>query len=380
METLGRYVLSIGASAALLAGCGGLGQAQGQVQPTVAMPPFIGARADTDHFLYVTNYLNLTGKPYDIDGYRIDSTGKLTPMRLSPFVTGIHPTALAIYGRQFVYVPNEDGISGYAIKPGGALEQLRRSPFPGGTDPRAIAIDQSGNFAYVANAEGGTYAYAINTSNGELTEVENSPAVGRAHGVAIDSSGRFAYFTVGDDKIAAYTIDAKTGVLKQVKGSPFAAGQGASAVAVDPTGKFVYATDSGSNTVSGYAINVSDGALTPVQGSPFAAEERPVGIAVDPNGKVVYVVNDRVKEVSAYAIDPKTGALTQVHGSPFRSGRAPRGIAIDPTGKFLYVPLSRELPPNKNVAGYDIDAKTGSLTPSSLTEAGLSPNAAAITP
>jgi 6-phosphogluconolactonase (cycloisomerase 2 family) len=40
---------------------------------------------------------------------------------------------------------------------------------------------------------------------------------------------------------------------------------------VDPTGRFVYATNNASNDISAYVIDSNTGALTPVSGSPFAA-------------------------------------------------------------------------------------------------------------
>ena len=48
-----------------------------------------------------------------------------------------------------------------------------------------------------------------------------------------------------------------------------------SAVAVDPTGKFAYVGNDGSNNISAYAIDANTGALTPVTGSPFSAGLNP---------------------------------------------------------------------------------------------------------
>jgi 6-phosphogluconolactonase len=47
-------------------------------------------------------------------------------------------------------------------------------------------------------------------------------------------------------------------------GSPFSAGKQPNWVAVDPSGKFAYVANAGSDTVSGYAINPFTGALTPI--------------------------------------------------------------------------------------------------------------------
>ena len=61
--------------------------------------------------------------------------------------------------------------------------------------------------------------------------------------------------------------------LTPVAGSPFTAGSGPRGVVVDPSGKFVYAANEGSNNISAYSINATSGALTPVTGSPFVEGE-----------------------------------------------------------------------------------------------------------
>ena len=45
-----------------------------------------------------------------------------------------------------------------------------------------------------------------------------------------------------------------------------------------------------SNDISAYRIG-SDGALTAIPGSPFAGDIGPYALAVDPTGKFLYVVN-----------------------------------------------------------------------------------------
>ena len=61
--------------------------------------------------------------------------------------------------------------------------------------------------------------------------------------------------------MSAYKINTSTGVLSAV--GSYAAGE-TDGIAVDPTGKFLYAANNGSNNISAYAINPSSGALTTV--------------------------------------------------------------------------------------------------------------------
>jgi YVTN family beta-propeller protein len=81
-------------------------------------------------------------------------------------------------------------------------------------------------------------------------------------------------------------------------------------VAVDPTGKFAYVTNSASNDVSMYTINATTGALTST--GMIATGTVPVSVAVDPAGKFAYVTNSASNDVSIYSIDAATGALTLI--------------------------------------------------------------------
>jgi DNA-binding beta-propeller fold protein YncE len=91
----------------------------------------------------------------------------------------------------------------------------------------------------------------------------------------------------GGNNVSAYRL-APNGALTPVPGSPFVAG-------TDPhkayaTAKFVYVANEVSNNISAYRIG-SNGALTPIPGSPFAGGIGPHAVAVDPTGKFVYVTN-----------------------------------------------------------------------------------------
>jgi DNA-binding beta-propeller fold protein YncE len=147
----------------------------------------------------------------------------------------------------------------------------------------------------------------------------------------------FAYVAdVASGNVLVYAI-ASNGALTQVKGSPFAAGYDPSGVAIDPTGKFAYVSNGGPisgrypGNVSAYAINARSGALTQVEGSPFGADFGTSGVAINPSGKFAYATNYVSRDISAYAINASSGALTQVKGSPFPAGKLPDALAVDPT-------------------------------------------------
>jgi 6-phosphogluconolactonase (cycloisomerase 2 family) len=53
------------------------------------------------------------------------------------------------------------------------------------------------------------------------------------------------------------------------------------AVAVDPSGQFVYAPNRGSGTVSVFSVDAATGALSAITGSPFFAGSGASAVAVD---------------------------------------------------------------------------------------------------
>jgi 6-phosphogluconolactonase (cycloisomerase 2 family) len=51
-------------------------------------------------------------------------------------------------------------------------------------------------------------------------------------------------------------------------------------VAVDTSGKFVYAVNAGSNNIMAFTINRSTGGLTPMKGSPYSHDATPFAVAI----------------------------------------------------------------------------------------------------
>jgi probable HAF family extracellular repeat protein len=230
--------------------------------------------------------------------------------------------------------------------------------------PFALTAQNNNQYAYVAIADSGqVYGYRLNATNGNLTSLEGSP-FGNYDGlssIAADPAGRFLYATSqyapNNKNVNAFRIDRLTGSLSPIPGSPFSAGAVASAIAIDPSGRFAYVANFQGNSVSGFKIDQSTGGLLPI--ASYAAGTTPVAVTVDPLGKFVYVANGFSNDVSGYAIDQTTGALTQITGSPFPTGSGPRSLAIDPNEQFVYVANED----SDNIWGYSINATSGALAP-----------------
>lgn len=296
----------------------------------LAVFAFAGEARGQGKFLYVANQQDNTISAYTIDS----ATGALTPVKGSPF-----DTTFLIIGTQ-----------------------LRT----GGFSPTGLAVDPAGKFLFVASQCSGIGGTCL-------------PPI---PGVPI--SGNISVFTI-DNTPGSLT----PGALTPLPTSPFNAGFTPVAVAVDPSGKFLYAvnlnaqqvdsTPSTTGAVSAFTIGV-DGALTQVSGSPFPGGLQPVSVAVDPSGKFAYVANFFSHDVSAYSIDSTTGALTSI--GDFQAAIAPDSVAVDPSGKLAYVAIATPpYNPVNEVLAFNIDGTTGALTTVGLpVAAGTAPASVAVDP
>jgi len=156
------------------------------------------------------------------------------------------------------------------------------------------------------------------------------------------TSSRYVYAAIpGSNEIVAYREDPNSGVLTQLTGSPVAAGSAVRSIAMHPSGKFLYAANSGDGPPTGdvslFTIS-STGALTEVTPRTNVGTT-PTLLAMDTAGTFLYVGNAASDNISVFSIDAGTGALTAVAGSPFPTGPSPLNMQVSPSGEFLYVTL-----------------------------------------
>ena len=98
--------------------------------------------------------------------------------------------------------------------------------------------------------------------------------------LAINPADTFAYISDGVSGVAAYSINATTGALTPVANTPFAAGKGPSALAITPSGKFLYVANS--TGLATFGIN-ADGSLTAV-GTPLTLASTPTTMTIESTG------------------------------------------------------------------------------------------------
>ena len=278
--------------------------------------------------------------------------GALSQLADSPIPAGRNPVSLvAAPNGQYLYVLNHDDstVVEYTIGTDGKIYAANTyNVVQGngliGTFPVAAAIDAAGAYLYVAftyqngfttlsPGPGGVAIFPIHT-DGTLGAALTNTTIGTT------AAHPLPYIPVGDNPTAivatqkgnnVYVIDdefpanasqfgvllafnenTSTGALTPVTGTVsggFSAGTQPSGIAADPTGRFLYVTDSLTNQMYAYNIQ-ANGTPVPNISSPFTTGSFPMSVTVDPRGTFVYVANFTSSTVSAYVINTATGALS----------------------------------------------------------------------
>jgi DNA-binding beta-propeller fold protein YncE len=201
----------------------------------------------------------------------------------------------------------------------------------------------------------------------------------------VNTTGYVWVATSGDQKLSAFAVNLGTGATSPV-GGQVATGAQPAAIAITPDRKVLFVANSSDDTVAIYTIN-GDQSLQPAcagsQGCTTAtvpSGQTPVALAVDPSGKFLFVANQGTfadptsGTISVFTISGTT--LTQV-GNPFPTevlgdvtGSGPTGVIAAPAGNFLYV--SNQFTNTVQLFTYDPTSGALTLPPTSYT-AGTSP-------
>ena len=353
-------------------------------------------------YVYVTTAKPLTGSSPagGISAYAVDyQIGSLTPLADSPILAGRNPiTLVASPNGLNLYVVNHDdsSVGEYAIGTDGKIF-LQNTYNVTGSMATAIAIDAAGKFLYVtftyqlgpngqqlyspaSPGPGGVTIFPIN-ANGSLgtpstLKVGNNPA-----GIVVSrppAGGTAVFAYVLDQEappkatVLGFSQNLTTGALTPTPGTVittdatgktvatgYGAGTTPSAIAEDPSARFVYITDEATNQLYGNLV-ANNGSLVPMVNSPFATGIFPVGVTIDPRGKFLYVANFSSNTVGAYAIDVSSGTPVGSVGSASTTvDTAPTCVTIEPA-LGIYAYTSNNLA--STVSAMKLDPHNGGLS------------------
>jgi len=341
-----------------------------------------------------------------VSAFAVDfQSGSLVQIAGSPFASGLHnPVSLVVSpdsnvvvstgsnpgNGQFVYViggNQDDAVAEMAIGTDGKLYGQHTYNITG-HGPTAAAIDPSGKFLYVtftlqngyttaSPGPGGVTIFPIN-ADGSLGTPQTQNVGNNPIGIVASALNHFVYVLDADTnstgtgvgQILAFSQNTSTGALTVVPGTTITtvggktvgtgvtAGSIPTAIAEDPTARFVYVTDRSSNQLYGYVVGAS-GALTPMVNGPFNTGLFPVAITIDPRGKYMYTANFGASTVGSYAIDQASGNPTGVVGTGNSVvGTGPTCVTVEPAlGIYLYT--SNRLA--GTITGAQLDPHNGGL-------------------
>jgi 6-phosphogluconolactonase (cycloisomerase 2 family) len=322
----------------------------------------------TSRFAYVLNNQDKTISRYSID----DITGVLTSLGAAVPTGGLNPQAMAMdWYFNFLYVVNQDSntVSAFTINPTtGALTAVAGSPFATGPSPTGVAVETTGRVLFVGTSGDDSLSqYTINPATGALTLAGSTPTgqCTGARSLVADWRGDYLYqVCAGSSKVASYALQIATGLLSSTSphstvaygGSSLALSPYSAAPPHDPNwhsfGFLVSQTD---KQIKHFIVG-NEGELVMVSSGPVGPNQ---GIALDPLGRFAYATNATGNNVQAVSIDPSEGTLTEITGSPYSTGVFPIAAALDTTGRFMYV-VNRD---SNTVSGYVLNRGSGELAP-----------------
>ena len=315
------------------------------------------------------------------------AAGTSTITASSSGLTGNTLLTVAAAAPRFTYTigPNDGVTSGYAIN----VSANALAPIPSLVDPGTslqLVFEPSGQFAYAPGALGFISIYAVNPVTGVLTPSGLPTAAITSFGASssiaqsvVDPTGRYLYVVDnGTNFVNAYSIDTSNtstkGSLTAIASSPsIATGSFPFGLAITPDGKYLYVTDSDSaaSSISGYSIG-ADGGLTPIflTATQLTTLNVPAVPTIDPTGQFLFVPNNGASTITAFSISSATGDLTRIGTTDIATNlNAPFQAVTNPAGNFLFVTNSGSGTLAGTVAAFSI-GPTGALTATTTANSG----------
>jgi 6-phosphogluconolactonase (cycloisomerase 2 family) len=200
-------------------------------------------------------------------------------------------------------------------------------------------------FAYVSNqGDDKISEFSIDSKTGALKLIGTASA-GSASGltglVATFRSHLVFASNPTDSTISAFKFvpsGKSAGILKPLKVTSTGAGTAPTALALNLTGTFLYATDVANNKLFEYSINGNTGALKPIGAGSVPTGKMPVSVVASAHSNALFVANSGDGTISGFSIDTHgalkaTGFIGSLGGS---TPAAPQWLAVDSTGTGIY--------------------------------------------
>ncbi|WP_105386590.1 lactonase family protein [Neorhizobium alkalisoli] len=204
---------------------------------------------------------------------------------------------------------------------------------------------------------------SIASIEGEIGPHRIEQPLPKPHQVEFDPSGRWIVVPdKGIDQILVYRLDHASASLIEAASCRTREGAGPRHITFHPQGTLAYAINELDSTVTAYRFDAATGRIEPFQilsslPDTFTGNSRGAEIAVSANGRFVYASNRGSDTIAGFAI-ASSGHLTLV-GSWSTAGRTPRFFTLLPEGDVLLAANED----TDEVVGFEIDPGSGALAP-----------------
>ncbi len=334
----------------------------------------------TQHFAFVGTYTGTTSAGLYVFAHDSE-TAKLTQRSTlagpgNPTFVARHPTLPVIYAVHELddYAGSKQGAISAARFDAETATLTPLNVLPtGGDHPCHVSVDKTGRFAFAANYSGGSVAMYRVLADGSLdgpcdfVQHASRAASGdrqgnpHAHQVFVDPTNRYVYSCdLGTDRVLIYALDFDAGKLRPHGYIRTQIGAGPRHLDFHPSGRFVYVINELDNTLNAFAVE-SGGALRELQSlstlpAGYSETSYCADVHVSGDGRFVYGSNRGHNSIVVFAIDPASGTLTFVEHTK-TGGDWPRNFALSPDGAFLLVANQN----SDDIITFRLDAKTGRM-------------------
>lgn len=331
----------------------------------------LSGAAQAKTMIYVSNAEDGTIGLYSLD----QDKGTLTPQGMVEAGAKIMPLAVSP-DRRFLYAGLRSepfrAIT-FAIGPDGALTRRSEAPLP--DNMAYLSIDKTGRWLFGASYYGDKVT--VSPVGGSATQILATGQ--KAHCILPDPSNRFVYATnLGSDQILQYRFDAASGTLNENQPAlvKTEAGEGPRHLVFSPDGRFLYALTELKGNVLQYGVDAQTGTLRQLASiSIFPSDGAPdkiwaADLKITPDGRFLYASERTTSRLSLIALAPSPHLI-----GTFPTETQPRGIAIEPSGRYLVASGEK----SDQISLYRIE-KDGALRLSARAPAGKGANWVEITP
>jgi Lactonase, 7-bladed beta-propeller len=219
----------------------------------------IAVAADASN-VYIAGNLTPAGSGTGIYGFALAGNGALTALAGSPFFFAggcfFCDVPLALQLNNSFLIQGGVGFHGvgdFTVYPRTAGGVLGKAQILGADAEDRVAIQHpTGNFAYALDLSDGSLTEFTISAGGKPTG--GTPIFTSGGDIAVDSTGRFLLEADITGVVNVFSIDPASGAFSQV-GTSEAAGNGAFGISMDPSGRFVIVSQSSSTTNLPGAMN-----------------------------------------------------------------------------------------------------------------------------